>query len=85
MSRVVVDLDAELITEALRLFGTTSADAAVRAAVDDAVKRRLRREFRDAIRSGELDVSEIVDSTGPRHRDGSLKRRAQGGRAEGAV
>jgi hypothetical protein len=34
-------------------------------ALEDAVKRRLRLEFADAVKSGELDFSELVENTGP--------------------
>ncbi|GAA3374360.1 hypothetical protein GCM10020367_37960 [Streptomyces sannanensis] len=76
MSRTVIDLDDEIVAQAMRLYGVTTKAAAVRAAMEDAVKRRLRREFFEAIDSGELDFSEIVESTGPKNRDGTLKRKA---------
>ncbi|MER6994677.1 type II toxin-antitoxin system VapB family antitoxin [Streptomyces sp. NPDC000410] len=76
MSRTVIDLDDEIVAEAMHLYGTTTKAAAVRAAVEYAVKRRLRRELRDAIRSGEIDTTEIIESTGPKNRDGTLKRKA---------
>ncbi|MFR9723344.1 type II toxin-antitoxin system VapB family antitoxin [Streptomyces sp. MS19] len=65
MPRIVIDLDDWIIDEAMRLYGTRSRTAAVRAAVEDAVRRRLRREFADAVKSGELDFSEIIENTGP--------------------
>ncbi|WP_055524507.1 hypothetical protein [Streptomyces graminilatus] len=55
------------------------AAKAVRLAMEDAIKRHLRQEFFDAIDSGELDFSEIIENTGPRNADGSLQR--IGGRA----
>ncbi len=73
MSRTVIDLDDEVVEEAMRLYGVRTKAAAVRAAMEDAVKRRLRQEFADAVKSGELDFSEIVEATGPvgtRARDG---------------
>ncbi|ARQ72457.1 hypothetical protein CAG99_18160 [Streptomyces marincola] len=73
MPRVVIDLDDEIIEEAMRLYGVPTEAAAVRAAVEDAVKRRLRQEFADAVKSGEFDVEEIIENTGPvgtRPRDG---------------
>ncbi|RKN06287.1 type II toxin-antitoxin system VapB family antitoxin [Streptomyces radicis] len=73
MSRTIIDLDDEIVAEAMRLYGTRTKAAAVRAAMEDAVKRRLRREFADAVKSGELDFSEIIENTGPagtRSRDG---------------
>ncbi|SEQ52050.1 type II toxin-antitoxin system VapB family antitoxin [Streptomyces radiopugnans] len=69
MSRTVIDLDDGTVAEAIRLYGITTKAAAVRAAMEDAVKRRLRCEFRDAIRN-----AGIVESTGPRNRDGSLRK-----------
>ncbi|MEB8338609.1 type II toxin-antitoxin system VapB family antitoxin [Streptomyces endophyticus] len=74
MSRTVIDLDEAMVTEAMRIFGTKTKAKAVRLAMEDAVKRHLRQEGFDAIESGELDFSEIIDSTGPRNADGSLKR-----------
>ncbi|MFE0422788.1 type II toxin-antitoxin system VapB family antitoxin [Streptomyces sp. NPDC058953] len=74
MTRTVIDLDDDMVTEAMRIFGTKTKAKAVRLAMEDAVKRHLRQEFFDAMDSGELDFSEIVESTGPRHPDGSLKR-----------
>ncbi|MDT0341990.1 type II toxin-antitoxin system VapB family antitoxin [Streptomyces litchfieldiae] len=73
MSRTVIDLDDEIVEEAMRLYGAKTKAAAVRAAMEDAVKRRLRQEFADAVKSGEFDFTEIVESTGPvgtRPRDG---------------
>jgi hypothetical protein len=47
-------------------------------AMEESVKRRLRQEFAEAIKSGELDLSEIVENTGPRNADGTLKRSPRG-------
>lgn len=52
---------------------------AVRLAMEDAVKRHLRQEGFDAMDAGDFDFSEIIESTGPRNADGTLKR--EGGRA----
>jgi Arc/MetJ family transcription regulator len=41
----------------MRLYGTGTKAAAVRAAMEDAVKRRLRDEFFAAIDSGEIDLA----------------------------
>jgi hypothetical protein len=49
----------------------------VEGATVDAVKRHLRQEFADAIKSGDLDLSEIVENTGPRNADGTLQRPAR--------
>jgi Arc/MetJ family transcription regulator len=83
MARTVIDLDEDMVAEAMRIFGTKTKAKAVRLAMEDAVKRHLRQEFFDAMDAGELDFSEIVESTGPRNADGSLKRDGDrnGGRA----
>ncbi|MEU9244132.1 type II toxin-antitoxin system VapB family antitoxin [Streptomyces sp. NPDC048385] len=73
MARTVIDLDEDMVTEAMRIFGTKTKAKAVRLAMEDAVKRHLRQEGFDAIEAGELDFSEIVENTGPRNADGSLK------------
>lgn len=54
-----------------------SKATAVRSAMKDAVQRRLRQEFADAVKSGELDFGEIIENTGPtgtrrRDRDSTL-------------
>ncbi|MBA2806459.1 type II toxin-antitoxin system VapB family antitoxin [Streptomyces sp. KM273126] len=69
MSRTVIDLDDQMVAEAMRIYGTTIKARAVRMAMEDAVKRHLRREFAEAVKSGELDFSEIVASTGPKGTD----------------
>lgn len=73
VARTVIDLDEDMVTEAMRIFGTKTKAKAVRLAMEDAVKRHLRQEFFDAMDAGELDFSEIVETTGPRNADGSLK------------
>ncbi len=77
MARTVIDLDEEMVAEAMRIFGTKTKAKAVRLAMEDAVKRHLRLEFANAVKSGELDLSEIVETTGPRNADGSLQRSTQ--------
>ncbi len=57
MSRTVIDLDDEMVEEAMRLYGVKTKAAAVRAAMEEAVKRRLRQEFVDSIKSGEIDLT----------------------------
>lgn len=74
MARTVIDLDEDMVAEAMRIFATKTKAKAVRLAMEDAVKRHLRQEFFDAMDAGELDFSEIVETTGPRNADGSLKR-----------
>ncbi|WP_405777195.1 type II toxin-antitoxin system VapB family antitoxin [Streptomyces sp. NBC_01538] len=69
-----MDLDDHMVAEAMRILGTKTKAKAVRLAMEDAVKRHLRQEFFDAMDSGEVDFSEIIESTGPRNADGSLKR-----------
>ncbi|MEV8021180.1 type II toxin-antitoxin system VapB family antitoxin [Streptomyces sp. NPDC054871] len=63
MARTMIDLDDEMVTQAKEIYGTKTKAAAVRAAVEDAVKRHLRQQFIDAVKSGELDFSEIVEET----------------------
>ncbi|MFF6825671.1 type II toxin-antitoxin system VapB family antitoxin [Streptomyces longwoodensis] len=79
MARTVIDLDDDMVAEAMRIFGVRTKAKAVRLAMEYAVKRHLRQEGFDAMDAGELDFSEIVETTGPRNLDGSLKR--DGGRA----
>lgn len=83
MARTVIDLDEDIVAEAMRIFGTRTKAKAVRLAMEDAVKRHLRQEFFDAMDAGDVDFSEIIESTGPRNADGSLKHEAgrDGGRA----
>lgn len=74
MARTMIDLDDAMVEQAKEIYGTTTKAAAVRAAVEDAVKRHLRQQFIDALKSGDIDLSEIVertevekpDSAGPR-------------------
>jgi Arc/MetJ family transcription regulator len=79
MARTVIDLNETMVAEAMRIFGTKTKAQAVRLAMEDAVKRHLRQEGFDAMDAGDFDFSEIVESTGPRNADGTLKR--AGGRA----
>ncbi|MEU4232082.1 type II toxin-antitoxin system VapB family antitoxin [Nonomuraea sp. NPDC052129] len=81
MSRTVIDLDDEMVAEAMRIYGSKTKAKAVRMAMEDAVKRHLRQELANAIKSGELDLSEIVENTGPRNADGTLQRSTQQGAA----
>ncbi|WP_455352428.1 type II toxin-antitoxin system VapB family antitoxin [Streptomyces sp. SYSU K217416] len=78
MARIVTEVDDVIVEQAIRLYGVTTGAEAVRAAAEDAVKRQLRRELFAAIASGEIDTTEIVESTGPKNRDGTLKRRTAG-------
>ncbi|NUU20294.1 MAG: type II toxin-antitoxin system VapB family antitoxin [Streptomycetaceae bacterium] len=61
MTRTVIDLDDEIVAAAMRLYGTKTKAAAVRAAMEEAVKKRLRDEFFAAIDSGEFDLSQSMD------------------------
>ncbi|MBW5482627.1 type II toxin-antitoxin system VapB family antitoxin [Streptomyces bambusae] len=63
MTRMMVDLDDELIAQAKVIYGKKTKAGAVRAALEDAVKRHLRQQFFDAMDSGEIDFSEIVEKT----------------------
>ncbi|MGW0606227.1 type II toxin-antitoxin system VapB family antitoxin [Streptomyces sp. NPDC002644] len=57
MARTVIDLDDDIVTEAMRLYGTKTKAAAVRAAMEEAVKYRLRQEFFDALDRGDVDLT----------------------------
>lgn len=76
MARTVIDLDEEIVEQAMRMYGVKTKAAAVRAAMEEGVRLRLRRELFDAIDDGEFDdaFAEIRSQTGPRNPDGSLKR-----------
>lgn len=67
-----------MLAEAMRIYGTRIKAKAVRMAMEEAVKRHLRQELAEAIKSGELDLNEIVENTGPRNADGTLKRSPRG-------
>jgi Arc/MetJ family transcription regulator len=54
MSRTILDVDDELLTEAARIFGTTTKRATVNAALQAAVNREKRREFADWLKAGGL-------------------------------
>jgi Arc/MetJ family transcription regulator len=76
MSRTVIDLDDAVVEEVRAALGVNTKAAAVRAALQEVVNRIRRQEFFDAMDRGEFDFSEIVESTGPRNADGTLKRNA---------
>ncbi|GAA1904759.1 hypothetical protein GCM10009716_13370 [Streptomyces sodiiphilus] len=63
MARTVIDLDGEMAAQPKGFHGRKTEAAAVRTAMEDDVKRRLRQQFIDAVKSEELDFSEIVDKT----------------------
>jgi Arc/MetJ family transcription regulator len=56
MSRTVIDLDDETTDELMRLYQVKTKAAAVRRAVEEAVKLHRRMEFMDAIDSGAIDL-----------------------------
>ncbi|RFU82960.1 type II toxin-antitoxin system VapB family antitoxin [Streptomyces triticagri] len=64
MGRFVVDIEEELIDEAAAIFDTKTKAATLRAALDDAVKRRRRWEFAEKIKSGEIDLLHDRDQDG---------------------
>ncbi|WP_405086713.1 type II toxin-antitoxin system VapB family antitoxin [Microbispora sp. NBC_01389] len=70
MTRIAIELDDDMVVAAMRIYGTSTQGEAVRTAMEEAVKRHLRLELAEAIKSGELDLSEIVEKTGPRDADG---------------
>ncbi|MDX3233615.1 type II toxin-antitoxin system VapB family antitoxin [Streptomyces sp. ME19-01-6] len=57
MSRTMIDLDDEMVEHAMRLYGVKTKAKAVRMAMEEAVKRRLRQEGIDSIKSGDLDLT----------------------------
>ncbi|MFF3856535.1 type II toxin-antitoxin system VapB family antitoxin [Micromonospora sp. NPDC002575] len=61
MSRTILDVDDELLSEAAKIFGTTTKKATVNAALKAAVDREKRREFADWLKSGGLpDLTEPI-------------------------
>lgn len=58
MTRTLVDLDDDLLTEAMRIYGAETKVGAIRAALEDSVKRELRREMAAKIKAGEFDLLE---------------------------
>ncbi|MDQ0986725.1 Arc/MetJ family transcription regulator [Streptomyces sp. V2I9] len=78
MARTVIDLDEEIVEQAVRVYGVKTKAAAVRAAMEEGMRLRLwlRRELFDAMGDGEFDdvFVEIRSQTRPRNPDGSLKR-----------
>jgi Arc/MetJ family transcription regulator len=57
VSRTVIDLDDEATAELMELYNVKSKAAAVRRAIDEAVKLHRRMAFMDAIDSGEIDLT----------------------------
>ncbi|MFJ2112261.1 MULTISPECIES: type II toxin-antitoxin system VapB family antitoxin [unclassified Streptomyces] len=65
MTGTVIDLDENMVAEAMRIFGAKAKVKAVRLAMEDAVERNFRQEFFDAMGTGEIDFGEIIERTGP--------------------
>ncbi|GGK55016.1 hypothetical protein GCM10010094_14330 [Streptomyces flaveus] len=63
MSRTVIDLDDEATAELMGIYNVKSKAAAVRRAMDEAVKLHRRMAFMDAIDSGEIDLT--YDASSP--------------------
>ncbi len=76
MARTVIDLDEEIVEQAMRVYGVKTKAAVVRAAMEEGVKLRLRRELFDAIDEGEFEdvFAEIRSQTEPRKPDSPLER-----------
>jgi|GEM_PF-1894558 len=58
MARTVIDLDEKTVAEVMEIFGTTVKAQAVRAALEDVVKRRRRQVGIDMLKSGELVIQD---------------------------
>ncbi|MFI6702800.1 type II toxin-antitoxin system VapB family antitoxin [Streptomyces sp. NPDC050509] len=57
MALITVEIDGEFLEDIREAFGAETDEDAVKAAVVDAAKRQRRREFSDAIKSGEIDLT----------------------------
>ncbi|MET7621478.1 type II toxin-antitoxin system VapB family antitoxin [Streptomyces sp. NPDC005408] len=65
MARITVEIDDEFLADVRTEFGVETDEEAVEAAVMDAAKRLRRREFSDAIKSGEIDLTyDVRDDPG---------------------
>jgi Arc/MetJ family transcription regulator len=58
MARTVIDLDEKTLAEVMEIFGTNVKAQAVRAALEDVVKRRRRQVGIDMLKSGELVIDD---------------------------
>ena len=58
IARTVIDLDEKIVAEVMEIFGTTVKAQAVRAALEDVVKRRRRQVGIDMLKSGELVIED---------------------------
>jgi Arc/MetJ family transcription regulator len=63
MARTVIDLDEKTVAEVMEIFGTTVKAQAVRAALEDVVKRRRRQVGIDMLKSGELVIEDRKSGT----------------------
>lgn len=64
MARTVIDLDEKTVAEVMEIFGTSVKAQAVRAALEDVVKRRRRQVGIDLLKSGELVIEDRKSGTG---------------------
>lgn len=63
MARTVIDLDEKTVAEVMEIFGTNVKAQAVRAALEDVVKRRRRQVGIDLLKSGELVIEDRKSGT----------------------
>lgn len=63
MTRTVIDLDDLVVADAMRLYGARTKAEAVRAAMADAVKLRLRQQFAELAKAGALDPESRSDAS----------------------
>jgi Arc/MetJ family transcription regulator len=63
MARTVIDLDEKTVAEVMEIFGTTVKAQAVRAALEDVVKRRRRQVGIELLKSGELVIEDRKSGT----------------------
>jgi hypothetical protein len=63
MARTVIDLDEKTVAEVMEIFGTKVKAQAVRAALEDVVKRRRRQVGIDMLKSGELVIEDRKSGT----------------------
>ena len=64
MARTVIDLDEKTVAEVMEIFGTNVKAQAVRAALEDVVKRRRRQVGIDMLKSGELVIEDRKGGAG---------------------
>ncbi|MEY9926927.1 Arc/MetJ family transcription regulator [Catenulispora sp. GP43] len=64
MARTVIDLDEKTVAEVMEIFGTNVKAQAVRAALEDVVKRRRRQVGIDMLKSGELVIQDRKGGAG---------------------